>query len=46
MTTVNYGLKGGKLDATKHIAAAIPRLLSQKELEVYLHQMLRRVDAG
>jgi hypothetical protein len=32
--TTNYGLAGGKLDATKHIEAAIPKLLTPREIVV------------
>lgn len=31
MTTKNYGLKGGELDATNHLAVAVPKLLTEFE---------------
>lgn len=34
--TTNYGLAGGELDASKHIEAAIPRLLTPTEAEACL----------
>lgn len=40
MITTNYGLKGGTLDASKHIAAALPRLCTPIEQESYLDTIL------
>lgn len=33
--TTNYGLLGGTLDATKHLQAAVPRLLTQGEQQAH-----------
>ena len=40
----NYGLAGGQLDATQHIVAALPRLLSNKELDSVRVQMAEMAD--
>jgi hypothetical protein len=45
MTTINYGLKGGTLDATKHIRRAIPRLCFPSEISHRNHQMAMRFSA-
>jgi hypothetical protein len=37
--TTNYGLAGGSLDATHHIAAAMTRLLNQQEILSAQEQM-------
>lgn len=34
--TTNYGIAGGELDASEHLAAAIPRLLSTSEAKACL----------
>jgi hypothetical protein len=33
--SINYGLKGGTLDATRHVQAALPRLLTQVEQDAF-----------
>lgn len=40
MVTTNHGLAGGTLDATKHIEAAIPRLLNTAEIRDYRETIL------
>lgn len=42
----NHGLTGGYLDATQHIIAALPRLLSDKELGSVRVQMAQMADAA
>lgn len=43
--TVNYGIKGGMLDATLHLEAAIPRLLNQTEQNACRNRMCLLAEA-
>lgn len=38
--TTNYGIIGGQLDATKHLEAAIPRMLNAAEQASYRDAIL------
>lgn len=40
----NHGLAGGHLDATQHIMAALPRLLSGKEICSVREQMAQMAE--